>query len=83
MDDYIKRIKTGNKIMNTKQLKWIFKKAIFLIESCEDKVIDAIAAEEIEDYVQKVYADSKGNAYCKDIMLDVLDAINREAESGP
>lgn len=64
---------------NTKQLKWIFKKAIFLIESCEDKVIDAIAAEEIDDYVQKVYEDSKRNAYCKDIMLDVLSAINREA----
>lgn len=65
---------------NTKQLKWIFKKAIFLIESCEDKVIDDIAAKEIDGFVQKVYADSKENAYCRDIMLDVLTAINREAK---
>lgn len=70
----------ADKGCNLKQLKWIFKKAILLIESCEGKTIDSIAAEEIEDYVQKVYADSKGNAYCKDIMLDVLSAINRETE---
>lgn len=67
---------------NTKQLKWIFKKAIFLIESCENKNIDAVSAEEIEDYVQKVHADSKGNEYCKKIMLDVLTAINRESKPG-
>lgn len=68
----------AKKECNAKQLKWIFKKAIFLIESCENKTIDENAAEEIENYVQKVYADSKENAYCKDIMLDVLAAINRE-----
>ena len=70
----------ANKGCNLKQLKWVFKKAIFLIESCEDKVIDGIAAKEIADYAQKVYTGSKGNAYCKDIMLDVLSAINRETE---
>ncbi len=70
----------ANKECNTKQLKWIFKKAILLIESCEDKVIDGIAAEEIDDYIQKVCADSKKNEYCRDIMLYVLAAINREAK---
>lgn len=65
---------------NVKQLKWIFKKAIFLIESCENKNIDDAAAEEIEDYVQRVYEDSKENAYCRDVMLYVLAAINRETK---
>ena len=65
---------------NLKQLKWIFKKAIFLIESCENKAVDDAAAEEIANYVEKVCAAAKGNAYCRERMLDVLDAKNREAE---
>lgn len=65
--------------MTTKQLKWIFKKAIYLIESCEGRAIDDAAAGKIDDFVQKVYEDSKKNEYCEKIMLDVLTAINREA----
>lgn len=65
---------------NLKQLKWIFKKAIVLIEFCENKLIDDSVAKEIEDYVDKVCMDSKNNAYCLDIMLDVLSAINRESK---
>ncbi len=70
-----------DKQCNLKQLKWIFKKAISLIESCENRVLDDADAEKVIDFVQKVYEDSKKNKYCKDIMLDVLDAISRENQS--
>ena len=70
-----------DKQCNLKQLKWIFKKAIFLIESCENRVLDEADFEKIIDFAQTTYEDSKKNKYCLDRMLDVLDAINREQQS--
>ena len=64
--------------MTTKQLKWIYKKAIYLIDACEGKELSEDDARKISDYVDKVNEDSKGNAYCRDVMVDVLSAIDRE-----
>lgn len=63
--------------MNIKQLKWIFKKALMLIETYEDKQLTDIDCQNIIAYVDKTYHDSKENEYCKRIMLDVAEAIDK------
>ncbi len=64
--------------MNTKQLKWIFKKALALIESYENRKLSEADCDYIIDYARKVYEDSKKNEYCKNIMLDVICALSGE-----
>lgn len=64
--------------VNTKQLKWIFKKALALIERYENRELSKEDCGCIEDYARKVYEDSKKNEYCKKIMLDVICALNHE-----
>lgn len=68
--------------MNVKQLKWIFNKALFLIHAFEGRKLDEGNCEEMLAYVQKAYEDSRGNDYCKKIMLDVACAFDREFVRG-
>ena len=63
--------------MNIKQLKWIFKKALILIEAYENKQLTDNDCQNIIAYAEKVFSDSKENAYCKRIMLDVVAAFDR------
>lgn len=66
--------------MNTKQLKWIFKKALMLIEAYENKQLTDDDCQNIIAFTEKVYKDSKGNEYCKNIMLDVVAALDKKDE---
>ena len=66
--------------MNIKQLKWIFKKALALIERYENWELSKEDCDCIEAYAKKVYEDSKKNEYCKKIMLDVICALNHEKQ---
>lgn len=63
--------------MNIKQLKWIFEKALMLIEAYEDKQLTNDDCQNIIAYADKVYHDSKENEYCKRIILDVVAAIDK------
>lgn len=64
--------------MSIKQLKWILNKALFLICAYEGKILTDRDCEQITAYAKKTYEDSKKNEYCKNIMLDVVCALNRE-----
>lgn len=64
--------------MSLEQLKWILNKALFLICAYEGRALTDEDCEKITQYAQKAYEDSKKNAYCKNIMLDVVCALNRE-----
>ena len=63
--------------MNIKQLKWIFKKALMLIEAYENKQLTDNDCQNIIAYAEKVFSDSKENEYCKRMMLDVVAAFNK------
>lgn len=64
--------------MSVKQLKWILNKALFLLYAYEGRRLTEKDCQDIAEYGQNVYKDSKGNEYCKNIMLDVICALNRE-----
>lgn len=64
--------------MNTKQLKWIFKMALVLIERYENRELSKEDCDCIEAFAGKVYENSKKNEYCKKIMLDVMHALDQE-----
>lgn len=64
--------------MNIKQLKWILNKALFLICAYEGRILTEEDCEKITRYAQEAYQASKRNGYCKNIMLDVICALNRE-----
>lgn len=64
--------------MNLKQLKWIFCKALVLIEAYENRRLTEKDCQDIIAYAQKVYDDSKKNEYCRDIISDVVSALNQE-----
>lgn len=64
--------------MNIKQLKWIFKKALMLIEAYENKQLTDDDCQNIIAFTEKVYQDSKENEYCKNIMLDVTAALEKQ-----
>lgn len=63
--------------MNTKQLKWIYKMALVLIERYENRELSKEDCDCIEAFAKKVYEVSKKNKYCKKIMLDVICALNQ------
>lgn len=64
--------------MNTKQLKWIYKKALFLLEKYGEREVGDEEWQEIISYAQKVYEDTKRNEYCKDIMQRSVNAIDND-----
>lgn len=65
--------------MNVKQLKWIFRKALVLIEAYENRSLTEKDCKDIIAYAQKVYDDSKKNEYCRNVILDVVSALNQES----
>ncbi len=64
--------------MNLEQLKWTLNKALFLICAYEGRVKTDEDCGKIIQYAQETYEVSKKNEYCKNIMIDVVCALNRE-----
>lgn len=51
-----------------------------LIEAYENKQLTDDDCQNIIAFTEKVYKDSKGNEYCKNIMLDVVAALDKKDE---
>ena len=64
--------------MNIKQLRYIFIKALALIMKYENKELTDDDCKEIRAFAAEVNEETKGNEYCKNIMLDVISAFNRQ-----
>ena len=66
--------------MSVKQIKWILNKALLLILAYEGRILTDREFEGMTDFVEKTVRESKGNEYCRKLMI----RISREGshESG-
>jgi len=64
--------------VNIKQLRWIHKKELFLLEKYGGRKLSEKEYEEVMDFSGKVYEDSKHNKYCKAVMLRAINAIEND-----
>lgn len=61
--------------LNAKQLDWIHKKELYLLEKYGGRRLSEEECQEVADFSGKVYEDSKHNEYCKAVMLRAVNAI--------
>ena len=61
--------------LNKKQLEWIHKKELHLIEKYGGRKLSEEECQEVVDFSRRVYRDSKHNEYCKAVMVRVVSAI--------
>lgn len=68
--------------MSVKQIKWILNKALFLIRAYEGRILTDREFEGMTDFVEKTVRESKGNEYCRKLMLDVLECFDQDQQGG-
>lgn len=68
--------------MSVKQIKWILNKALLLILAYEGRILTDREFEGMTDFVEKTVRESKGNEYCRKLMLDVLECFDQDQQGG-
>lgn len=66
--------------MNIKQIEWILRKALLLIETYKGRILTDREYSEMAQYVKNTVEESHGNTYCRKILIDVLECFDREAK---
>lgn len=66
--------------MNIKQIEWILRKALLLIETYQGRVLHDEEYKAMTQYVNDTVNETHGNEYCRKILLDVLECFDREAK---
>lgn len=61
--------------MNLTQIEWVLERALFITKKYKSKKLTDKDFEEVVAYINKVYADSKQNEFCKMVMFKILDSL--------